>query len=85
MALINDLCDELARDVIAAMEELGDDRFHDKISKLLLDVSPTTREIYISSIRGLMAERKARAFLEAALKAKREGGAVPHVHMDVGH
>lgn len=85
MALINDLCDELARDVIAAMEELGDDRFHDKISKLLLDVSPTTQEIYISSIRGLMAERKARAFLEAALKAKREGGAVPHVHMDVGH
>lgn len=85
MALIHDLCDALARDVIAAMDELGDDRFHEKISKILLDMSPTTQEAYLSSIRALMAERRARAFLNAALKAKREGRAGPTIHMDVGH
>jgi hypothetical protein len=85
MALINDLCDALARDVIAAMDELGDDKFHEKISKMLLDQSPTTQEIYLSSVRGLLAERRARAFMEAALKAKREGRTGPTVHMDIGH
>ncbi len=85
MGLMNDLCDALARDVVAAMDELGDDRFHEKISKILLDMSPTTQEIYLSAIRGLLAERKARTFLNAALKAKREGKAAPHLHIDVGH
>jgi hypothetical protein len=85
MALINDLTDALARDVVAAMDELGDDRFHEKISKVLLDMSPTTQELYLAAIRGLLAERKARAFLNAALQAKREGRTGPHLHMDVGH
>ena len=85
MPLINDLTDALARDVVAAMDELGDDRFHEKISKVLLDMSPTTQELYLAAIRGLLAERKARAFLNAALHAKREGRTGPTVHMDVGH
>ena len=85
MALINDLTDALARDVVAAMDELGDDRFHEKISKVLLDMSPTTQELYLGAIRGLLAERKARAFLNAALQAKREGRTGPHLHVDVGH
>ena len=85
MALINDLCDRLAIDVVAAMDELGDDRFHDKVSKVLLDMSPTTQEVYLTSIRVLLAEHKARAYLNAALKAKREGKTGPHIHMDVGH
>ena len=83
MALINDLCDKLAQDVVAAMDELGDDRFHEKVSKVLLDMSPTTQEVYLTSVRVLLAERKARAFLNAALKAKRDGKAAPH--MDLGH
>ncbi len=85
MALINDLTDALARDVVAAMDELGDDRFHEKISKVLLDMSPTTQELYLAAIRGLLAERKARAFLNAALQAKREGRTGLTVHMDLGH
>lgn len=85
MALIHDLCDALARDVVAAMDELGDDRLHEKVSKVLLDMSPTTQEAYLTSIRVILAERKARAYLNAALKAGREGGTAPHVHMDVGH
>ena len=85
MALIHDLCDKLAQDVVAAMDELGDDRFHEKVSKVLMDMSPTTQELYLAAIRGLLAERKARAFLNAALRAKREGAAAPHVHMDMGH
>ena len=85
MALIHDLCDALARDVIAAMDELGGDRFHEKSSKILMDMSPTTQEAYLSSIRALLAERRAREFLNAALKAKREGRTGPSLHMDVGH
>jgi hypothetical protein len=85
MALIHDLCDALARDVVAAMDELGDDRLHEKVSKVLLDMSPTTQEAYLTSIRVILAERKARAYLNAALKAGREGGVAPHIHMDVGH
>jgi hypothetical protein len=55
------------------------------VSKILLDMSPTTQEAYLTSFRVIMAERKARAFINSALKAKRDGTAAPHVHMDVGH
>lgn len=77
MAMIDDLCDQLARDVLAAMDETGDDRLHDKISRILIDVSPTTQEIYLKAIRVLLAERRARAFLDQTLRAKREGTAAP--------
>lgn len=88
MSMIDDLCDQLARDVMAAMDETGDDRLHDKISKVLIDVSPTTQEVYLKAIRVLLAERRARAFLDAVLKAKREGGEAPsgpRMLQDLGH
>jgi hypothetical protein len=43
MPMIDEVIDQLARDVLAAMDETGDDRLHDKIAKVLLDASPTTR------------------------------------------
>ena len=84
MAMIDDLCDQLARDVLAAMDETGDERLHDKISKILIDVSPTTQEVYLKAIRVLLAERRARAFLDQTLKAKREGMAAPAGPRDLG-
>lgn len=77
MAMINDICDQLARDVLAAMDETGDDKLHDKVSKVLLDTSPTTQEIYLQAIRVLIAERRAREFLDRTLKAARGQGVAP--------
>lgn len=82
MSVIEDMGDALARDVIAAMEELGDERFYDKISKILLDASPTMQEAFLTAYRVRIAEKRGRAFIEAALKAKREGRTGPHVHLE---
>jgi hypothetical protein len=82
MSVVEDMGDQLARDVIAAMEELGDERFYDKISKILLDASPTMQEAFMTAYRVRMAERRGRAFIEAALRAKREGRTGPHVHLE---
>lgn len=87
MAMIDDLCDQLARDVMAAMDETGDDKLMDKIGKVLLDASPTTHEIYLKAVRVLIAERRARDFLNRTLKAAREGGKAPDAPRvsDAGH
>ena len=77
MALLQDLTEALARDTVKAMDELGDERLHEKVSKVLLDLSPTTQESFMTAMRALLAERKGRAFLEQTLKAKREGIAAP--------
>jgi hypothetical protein len=77
MALIHDLCDDLARDVMAAMDEIGDDRLHEKVAKIMGDSSAAAQEAFISSIRGLIAERRARSFVLRTLDAKRRGMAAP--------
>ena len=84
MSVLDDMGDALARDVIAAMEELGDERFFDKVSKVLLDASPTMQEAFLTAYRVRVAEKRGRGFIEAALKAKREGKTGPQVHIDSG-
>lgn len=84
MSVLEDMGDALARDVLAAMEELGDERFYDKVSKILLDASPTMQEAFLTAFRVRVAEKRGRAFIEAALKAKREGREGPRVIMDQG-
>ena len=86
MSVLEDMGDQLARDVIAAMEELGDDRFFDKVSKVLLDASPTMQEAFLTAYRVRVAEMRGRKFLDALLKAKREGSAPPPgPNMQTGH
>ncbi len=77
MGVIEDLGDSLARDVLAAMEEIGDDRLFDKVGKVLADASPTMQEAFMTAIRVRVAERRGREFLEKALAAKRTGTAPP--------
>lgn len=77
MALIHDICDELARDVMAAMDEIGDDRLHENVAKIMGDSSAAAQEAFITAIRGLIAERRARAFVLRTLEAKRGGFAAP--------
>lgn len=88
MSALQLMADKLADDVLAAEEELGDDRFVEKVSQVLLAASPTFQESFMTSIRVRLAERRGRKFLEAALAAKRgdEGAAdEPFVPSDSGH
>ena len=84
MSVLEDMGDALALEVIAAMEELGDERFFDKVSKVLLDASPTMQEAFLTAYRVRVAERRGRGFIKASLKAKREGGSGPRVLLDQG-
>ncbi|MEO5615870.1 MAG: hypothetical protein ABIR04_13240 [Cypionkella sp.] len=86
MGVVEDMGDALARDVIAAMEELDDHRLPDKVSKVLLDASPTMQEAFLTAYRVRVAEQRGRKFIDALLKAKREGTAPPPgPHMQSGH
>ena len=87
MGILQDLTEALAKDTIKAMDEFGDERLHERVAKVLLDLSPTTQESYMTAMRALLAERKGRAYLEATIKAKRSGTAAPKAPMgsDGGH
>lgn len=71
MATLQEMADQLADDVLAAEAELGDDRFYEKVAKVLMAASPTFQEAYMTSIRVRLAERRGREFLEKTLAAKR--------------
>lgn len=71
MATLQEMADQLADDVLAAEQELGDDRFYEKVAKVLMAASPTFQEAYMTSIRVRLAERRGREFLQQALAAKR--------------
>jgi hypothetical protein len=85
MALTEDLADALARDVLARQDELGDDRFYEKVARVIGTSSPTLEEAFLTSIRIRLAERRGRAFLEAALKARAEGRSGPEAPRDQSH
>lgn len=87
MALTDDLADALARDVLERQDELGDDRFYEKVARVIGTSSPTLQEAFLTSIRIRLAERRGRAFLEAALRARAEGKSGPEAPRDVsqGH
>jgi hypothetical protein len=71
MSVIQELADQLAEDVLAAEAELEDDRFYEKVSRVLMAASPTFQEAFITSVHVRLAERRGRDFLEKALAARR--------------
>jgi len=77
MGVLQDLAEQLAKDVVDAMDETGDERLHEKVGRVLLDASPTTQEAYMTAVRVILAERKGRKYLDQVLKAKRDGTAAP--------
>jgi hypothetical protein len=81
---IQSLGDQLAKDVLEAQDELGDDRFYEKIARVLMESSPTLQEAFMTSIRIRLAERRARAFFDKAMVAKRNGLAAPDAPKDYG-
>lgn len=71
MSTLQDLADKLAEDVLEAEIELDDDRFYEKVSRVIMAASPTFQEAFITSVRVRLAERRGREFLVQALAAKR--------------
>jgi hypothetical protein len=84
MGITEDLADQLAQEVLAAMDELDDDRFHEKVSKVLGDLSPTTQEAFMTAIRVRLALRRGRKFVTQTLAAKRGEGTAPVAPRDSG-
>lgn len=82
MGVIEDLGDELAVETLKAMEELGNDRFYNDVAKVVGASSPTLQEAFLTSMRIRMAALRGKKFVEATLKAKREGGKAPDAPRD---
>jgi hypothetical protein len=64
MAVTDELADLLARDVLAAMDEMGDDRFYIEVAKMLASLSPSMEDGFMTSMRVRLAERRGRDFLD---------------------
>ncbi|WP_425090206.1 hypothetical protein [Tropicimonas sp. S265A] len=64
MGVIEDLADDLARDTIAAAEELGDEQLVRLVGEQLGASSSTMQEAYLTSVRVRQAELRARKYLE---------------------
>jgi hypothetical protein len=82
MGIIDDLGDNLAVEVLKAQEELGDDRFYMEVSKVVGQASPTLQEAFMTSMRIRMAALRAHGFVNATLRARREGGKAPQAPRD---
>jgi len=68
MGVVEDLADQLAQDALEAAAKLDDDTILAKIGDVLGASSATTHEAYSTAIRVRLAERRAREFLQDALK-----------------
>ncbi len=69
------LASDLADDTMAAMKELGDDRFYMEVAAVLGASSQTLEEAYLTEIRVRLAERTARQFLEERVAKARKAKA----------
>lgn len=67
--LITELADKLAADTLKAMDDLGDDRLHEDIARVLGASSQGMEEAFLTAIRIRLAERRARQFLQDRLTA----------------
>ena len=72
MSVTEDLADALARDVLSAMDEMGEDRFYMEIGKMLASLSPSMEDGFMTAMRVRLAERRARELLNRRLGAFRK-------------
>lgn len=78
MSLIDELAQGLARDTLAAMDELNDDRYYERVARVIGELSPTLQEAFMTAMRISLAERRGREFLNRTLAAHRtENGQEP--------
>lgn len=72
MSVVETLSDDLARDVLLAQDEMGNDRFYLEVAKVLSTLSPSMEEGFLTAIRVRLAERRGREFLEKRMAAHRK-------------
>ncbi len=82
MGVVEDLGDELARQTMAAMEELGDDRYYYEVAKVVGASSPTLQEAFLTSMRIRLAAARGQKFVEETLRSRRTGGKAPAAPAD---
>lgn len=63
MAVLDDICDELAIKALDLEEKTGDEDNIKKIAAALGNSSPTMEETFLTAVRIRRAERRARALL----------------------
>lgn len=61
------LADQLASDVVAAMDETGQDRLYIEVGTVLGASSQSLEEAFLTAVRIRLAERNARRFLDTRL------------------
>lgn len=74
MGITEDLADALARDVIEAVEKLGDEDLIRDVANSLGSSSQTAEEAFMTSVRVRLAERRARRMLKERILAAKGGG-----------
>jgi hypothetical protein len=68
MGVVEDLADELAQDVIKAIDTTGDEELVNEIALVLGATSQTAEEAFLTAVRVRRANIKARAVLLSKLK-----------------
>ncbi len=74
MGLAEELAQKLALDTIDAAEELGDPNLVDDVSKVLGAASQTTQEAFMTAVRVILSEKRARKFLQDRVAKARASG-----------
>lgn len=85
MGMTEDMADELARDVLKAIEVTGEEELFGVIAKVLAESSQTAEEAFLTAFRVRRANAKARALLVEKLqkfKAAKAGAAAPSPKSD---
>lgn len=77
MGVVEDLGDRLATATLEAMEHIDDDRFYEKVSRVVGASSPTLQEAFMTSIRIRLAEQRGQEFVAKALSAALTGAKAP--------
>ena len=67
MSELQKLADDLAQDVIAAMERMDDDKIYREISEVLEAGSSSAQEAFVAALRFRIAIARGRAHLERRL------------------
>lgn len=83
MSVAEELGDGLAKITLEAMEEIDDDRFYEKVSRIVGASSPTLQEAFLTSIRIRLAERRGLEFVAKSREAARSGAVAPDSPRDL--
>lgn len=73
-SIMEEVADSLARDVIKAAQELGDDNLITEIGRVIGTSSTTTQEAFMTAVRVRLSEQRARAALAERVALGPVGG-----------